>query len=609
MRVSLSGLSHGVILGETEETQFRKHTGRLDSSSPKAPQNDTHCDSPHRLPRAPLIIAVLFFACTLVYSSAGAHPLGNFSISHYSGIHITRKTVEVRYVVDMAEIPTFQEIQETSIVPKAGDAGLEPYLTRKAESLGERLFLEVNGRRLKLQPESQEIIFPPGAGGLPTMKVSILYKAKRAEETKAGQFQLNYRDGNFPGRAGWKEIIATAEAGAKILDSSVAEVDRSSQLSNYPTDLLNSPPQILEARVIFAPLNVPTPVVSVGTLVPSSGEIERTKTVDPRQQLPARVARSKAETAIHRQLGQPTTTTSSGQETGLPHAKENRSVQLQPNRQSTPRNAFTELMATKQSSLGIILVALAVAVGLGAFHALEPGHGKTLVAAYLVGSRGSMRHALLLGLVVTAAHTAGVYLLGVITLYASQYVVPERLYPWLSVASGVMIMALGLVLFARRYSGKEGIISHHDHNHHPHEHHSHVSHEHRNHDHHGHAHHHEHAHYHALDRETSLRELLTLGISGGIVPCPAALVVLLSAVSMQRIGFGLLLIVAFSVGLAAVLIGIGLLMVSARHFMSRLQTNGELITRWLPLASSTIITLVGLGMVLQAIATAGYFSI
>ncbi len=604
MRVSLNGLSHGVILSETEESQFRKHAGRLDSSSPKAPQNDTHCDSPHRLPRAPLIIALLFFACTLVYSSAAAHPLGNFSISHYSGIHITRKTVEVRYVVDMAEIPTFQEIQETSIVPKAGDAGLEPYLTRKAESLGERLLLEVNGRRLKLQPESKEIIFPPGAGGLPTMKIGILYKAKRAEETQAGQFQLNYRDGNFPGRAGWKEIIATAEAGAKILDSSVAEVDRSSQLSNYPTDLLNSPPQILEARVIFAPLNVPTPVVSVGTLVPSS-EIEHTKTVDRRQQLPAPVARTKDETAIHRQLDQATTMTS----TGLPHAKENRSAQLQPNRQSTPRNAFTELMATKQSSLGIILVALAVAVGLGAFHALEPGHGKTLVAAYLVGSRGSIRHALLLGLVVTAAHTAGVYLLGVITLYASQYVVPERLYPWLSVASGVMIMALGLVLFARRYSGKEGIISHHDHNHHPHEHHSHVSHEHRNHDHHGHAHHHEHAHYHALDRETSLRELLTLGISGGIVPCPAALVVLLSAVSMQRIGFGLLLIVAFSVGLAAVLIGIGLLMVSARHFMSRLQTNGELITRWLPLASSTIITLFGLGMVLQAIATAGYFSI
>ena len=106
-------------------------------------------------------------------------------------------------------------------------------------------------------------------------------------------------------------------------------------------------------------------------------------------------------------------------------------MQLQPNQQATPRNSFTELMATKQLDVGMVLIAFAVAVGLGAFHALEPGHGKTLVAAYLVGSRGTMKHAFLLGLIVTATHTAGVYLLGAVTLYASQYIVPERLYPWL----------------------------------------------------------------------------------------------------------------------------------------------------------------------------------
>ena len=108
-------------------------------------------------------------------------------------------------------------------------------------------------------------------------------------------------------------------------------------------------------------------------------------------------------------------------------------------------------MAKKELGLGVILAALAVAVGLGAFHALEPGHGKTLVAAYLVGSRGTVKHALLLGLIVTAAHTAGVYLLGAITLYASKYIVPERLYPWLGAISGVMIAALGLILLVRRY--------------------------------------------------------------------------------------------------------------------------------------------------------------
>src|SRR5207249_3603188 len=129
-------------------------------------------------------------------------------------------------------------------------------------------------------------------------------------------------------------------------------------------------------------------------------------------------------------------------DTNLNSARSNgdSSVQLAANRQTTPRNSFTDIIATKQLGLGIVLLALGVAVGLGAFHALEPGHGKTLVAAYLVGSRGTFKHALLLGLIVTAAHTAGVYLLGAVTLYASQYIVPEQLYPWLGLASGVMIL-------------------------------------------------------------------------------------------------------------------------------------------------------------------------
>lgn len=123
---------------------------------------------------------------------------------------------------------------------------------------------------------------------------------------------------------------------------------------------------------------------------------------------------------------------------------------------------------------------------------------------------------------------------------------------------------------------------------------------HHNHFHSGHSHHHE------AGRATSLRELITLGISGGIVPCPAALVVLLSAVSMQRIGFGLLLILAFSAGLAAVLIGIGLLMVCAGQFMSRFHTEGRLVTRWLPLTSSAFILLFGIALTWQALQSAGF---
>jgi nickel/cobalt transporter (NicO) family protein len=278
-----------------------------------------------------------------------------------------------------------------------------------------------------------------------------------------------------------------------------------------------------------------------------------------------------------------------------------KAIELKPNSQATPRNSFTEIMAKKELGVAIILAALAVAVGLGAFHALEPGHGKTLVAAYLVGSRGTVKHAVLLGLIVTAAHTTGVYILGAITLYASKYIVPERLYPWLGAISGVMIAALGLMLLVRRYQGRDGLLAH------SHQHHG-------AHDHGAHGHHHHHdgghaQHHHEVNQQVSAKQLLALGISGGIVPCPAALVVLLSAVAMQRIGFGLLLIVAFSVGLAAVLIAIGVLMVYARQFMARFQGDGQWTTRWLPLTSSAFIVIVGVALTWQALVRAGFIGL
>jgi ABC-type nickel/cobalt efflux system permease component RcnA len=261
---------------------------------------------------------------------------------------------------------------------------------------------------------------------------------------------------------------------------------------------------------------------------------------------------------------------------------------LEANRQATPKNAFTDLIAARRLDPGVILIALVVAVGLGAFHALEPGHGKTLVAAYLVGSRGTMRHALWLGLIVTAAHTAGVYLLGGATLYASRYVVPERLYPWLSLASGALITVMGVALFLRRYRAKSGAAAAHGHAH--------------SHGHHSHAHYHHHHHH---DEAVSLRELFALGVGGGIIPCPAALVVLLSAVALQRVGFGLLLIVAFSAGLAAVLIAVGLLVVYARRFAGGFAVGGSSTIRWLPLASSAFIVLFGIALSWQGLAAAG----
>jgi ABC-type nickel/cobalt efflux system permease component RcnA len=379
------------------------------------------------------------------------------------------------------------------------------------------------------------------------------------------------------------------------LDSSVPEVDRSSQLSNYPTDLLDSPPQVLEAKVTFTTAQLPAPVASSERIEARTGSLEKPTTVSKLKMRRTDVAQRSSDKDPEKQQANTPILNAGVIDLDSPRTNENNTVQLQANRQATPRSSFTELIATKRLGIGIVLIALAVAVGLGAVHALEPGHGKTLVAAYLVGSHGTMKHAFLLGLIVTGAHTAGVYLLGAVTLYASQYIVPERLYPWLGVFSGLLIAGLGAVLLVQRYLGKDWLSSHHHHHHDRHRHHDHV---------HGRG----HAHNHDLRQDVSLRELLTLGISGGIVPCPAALVVLLSAVSMQRIGFGLLLIVAFSVGLAAVLITIGLLMVSARQFMSRFQVNSRLTTRWLPLTSSAFILVFGIALAVQALQTTGILS-
>lgn len=518
-----------------------------------------------------------------------AHPLGNFSISHYTGIRVEQDTIELRYFVDMAEIPTFQEIQETGIVPEAGHPGLSGYLARKAETLRDGLVLEVNASQLRLQSESREVIFSPGAGGLPTMKLGIVYRAKLDRAGSPGLSHLRYRDGNFPERAGWKEVVAVEGPGISFVSSSVPERDRSLQLTDYPTDLLNSPPQTLEAVVSFTREGSAPVVAMIGP--PGSPSPESFSQMSSEAKGPA----SGTERAVR-----PREVEARAQTDAEP-------VRLQANQQATLRNAFTELMTTKELGVGIVLFALVAAAGLGAFHALEPGHGKTVVAAYLVGSRGTAWHALLLGLIVTASHTAGVYLLGAVTLYASRYVVPERLYPWIGVISGLTVAGLGFYLFLRRYVSKIHPRVHAHAHEHGHGHHQHgfV----------GHSHgpegvHVSHHHQHGKPGDAvSLPQLFALGVTGGIIPCPAALVVLLSAVALRRIGFGLLLIVAFSVGQAAVLIAIGLLMIYARRFMSRFQGEGLLISHWLPLTSSAVITVLGVAIAVQALVSAGILQI
>jgi ABC-type nickel/cobalt efflux system permease component RcnA len=239
-------------------------------------------------------------------------------------------------------------------------------------------------------------------------------------------------------------------------------------------------------------------------------------------------------------------------------------------------------LAANSNDPAFLATALAAALFLGAAHALTPGHGKAIVAAYLAGSRGRILDAVQLGVIVTVTHTASVFALGLLTLFASTRVSLDRIFPWLSLVSGLLVLVIGAWLLYQRTRPAAG--GHHHHGHH-----------------HGHSHGHSHGHHHGHDHGTVSRgSILSLGISGGLVPCPEALVVLMLSISLHRIALGLSLLVAFSIGLAAVLIAIGVAMVLAGPAMQKAAGDSAWTSR-LPVVSSAVVTLLGLLMVVQAL--------
>lgn len=285
---------------------------------------------------------------------------------------------------------------------------------------------------------------------------------------------------------------------------------------------------------------------------------------------------------------------------------------------------LARLLHRDELGAGILLIGMAVAFGLGAVHALSPGHGKTIVAAYLVGARGTPKHAIFLGGMVTFTHTISVFLLGLVTLYLSEFVLPDKITPVLGAISGVSIVWIGAMLFFKRLRAARA--HRHVHHHHEHEHHHHDDHEHAHahgHEHHHHNHDHEHGvlvhdhgdghvHSHVPQGDITLGSLIALGASGGLVPCPSAMVLLLSAIALGRVGLGLLLLVAFSLGLAGVLMGIGLVVLYAKHLLPDSEkTSRHAAFRLIPVASAAIIVCVGLimtGVSLGVIRPSGFLA-
>jgi nickel/cobalt transporter (NicO) family protein len=455
-------------------------------------------------------------ALALLPATADAHPLGNFSINHLTVVRISDDRVDVRYVLDQAEIPTFRE-------RGLSDAEV---LDRKRDEVARRLQLTVDGRAVALRPAGAPVLsHPAGQGGLRTTRLELPLTAP-----VRGARSVTVRDGTFPGRVGWVAIQTRPGEGTAVRTGAPA-TDPTGGLRRYPEDLLSSPSDEREARFDVKP--------GSGTLDAGTGRVSA----------------------------------DGGDARG--------------------EDGFAGLLApageagSVLSGDGVLVLLLLAAFGWGAVHALSPGHGKAMVAAYLVGTRGSTRDAIVLGATVTVTHTAGVIALGAVALGLSAWVLPEQLYPWLTLVSGLLVVSVGAAVLRGRLRGFGHSHGHgHDHGHA-----------------HGHAHHHGAGHEHAQHhhkRRADRRNLIALGASAGLIPCPSALVVLLGAVAQHRIGLGLVLIVAFSLGLAATLTGLGIAVVHAGRLLSRLPVRGR-VAAAVPAVSAALIVLVGLALTAQAV--------
>jgi nickel/cobalt exporter len=445
-----------------------------------------------------LVICAVLAIALVAPAAAAAHPLGNFTINRFSRVQLSGDRAYVRYVLDMAEIPTYQA---RSTVRRLGEEG---YTARLGDRLRRHLSLTVGGRSVALRELRHAIAFPHGQAGLHTTRLEAVFGSG---PVRGGD--LRYADGNYAGRIGWKEIVVAAGAGARLRSSSAPTHSISDELRAYPKDLLQSPLDVTTADAAFTP--------GSGPGVPPA--------IASRRALDSRVA--------VRDVGD---------------------------------GGFAALIGRDRLPAGVVLLSLLLAMFWGAAHALSPGHGKSVVAAYLVGTRGTRRDAVVLGVTVTVTHTIGVFALGLITLSLSQFILPEHLYPWLNLASALLVLVVGFAVLRRRLRAS------------------------------GHSHPHTHTHHH----HHSTRGLLGIGISSGLLPCPTALVVLLAAISLHRVGYGLVLILAFSVGLAGAMTGIGMLAVSAKRVFDRVDMDGSVV-RLLPAVSTLAIIAVGLTMLVRAV--------
>ncbi|MGH2539245.1 MAG: nickel/cobalt transporter [Actinomycetota bacterium] len=467
---------------------------------------------------------------------AHAHPLGNFTVNVAGGVIVRPDAIVVDYVVDMAEIPAFRERRtiDANLDDRVDERESLAYRDATCATLADGVTVRVGGVPVPVTSSGVHALsFPAGAGGLSTLRLECrLVGALATSLTTRAPATLAYVDRNFPDAIGWREVTAVGD-GVTVSGSALPEVSPTARLTAYPPGELS-------------------PDVRTATLSAVAGGARLAGLPEPGSSGPA---------APPIAIG------------------------------SRDGGILASLAGRDEITPVLVGVMLLVAFGVGALHALGPGHGKTLIGAYLVGAGGSMRHAVGVGVAVSVMHTASVLALGLLVLSAERLFAPERVYPVLGLASGVIALGLGSALLVARIHATttlgSGAVSHgHGHDH-P------SGHDHAG----GQPHDHVDGHDEAVRSDTpgspiSRRGLLALAFSGGILPSPSALVVLLASVSLGRTALGLVSIAAFSAGLAAALIGVGVLTLRARDLAERRLTDRA--ARLLPVASAGAIAAMGL---------------
>jgi len=519
-------------------------------------------------------VAAGFLAVLLLPALALAHPLGNFTINHYAGVRVEPDRILLDVVIDQAEIPTFQArlAFDTDGDGQVSTAEADAGRISACNGLAPSLDLAVDDVRQRPVLTDAGLTFPPGVGGLSTMRIVCEYTATLAAPLGAGA-KVGFADTSFPNRLGWREIvISVSGTSVSAVGGAMRVASTSDRLTHYPTNQLSQAPNDQTIALTVAPGGpVLAPFVAPDAVpVPGQGAGAAPSSVAPG----ATTGPASAAVVV---VGN-----APGGVTG-----------------SELPSIFREANLTPI----VLLVSLLTAGALGAGHALTPGHGKTLMAAYLVGSRGTVLHAAGLGLSVTVSHTIGILVLAGLVVGAQDVLAPDAVVRGAPVVAAISIVAIGGWMLIseirrrRRASAAASLVAgpgpEHEH-HHAHEHDD--EHEHS----HGGV---THSHLPAEGSTITWRSLFVLGLAGGLIPSTSALLILLGSIAAGRAGFGFVLVVAFGLGMALVMGGIGVALVLARGRVDRMPASSTLgrVSGFIPMAAAVLVFSLGLYLTAQAV--------